>query len=124
MVLTIRTAILLLSLVCCCHLRELCSSHFTFSFPKRSQEESEAISEFKTKTELACALRCSAKGNCDEATFNRDSKKCSLYQKEKDSIEPYEGDDDKPSRILNMRKVSNKFVTILCRNVAYVVGVK
>lgn len=113
MVLTIRTVVILLSFACCCHLREFYSSYFTFSVPRGSHEESEAISEFKTQTELACALRCSAKGNCDEATFNRDSKKCSLYQKEKDSTEPYEGDDNTPSRILNMRKVSNKFLTVL-----------
>lgn len=113
MVLTIRTVVILLSFACCCHLREFYSSYFTFSVPRGSHEESEVISEFKTQTELACALRCSAKGNCDEATFNRDSKKCSLYQKEKDSTEPYEGDDNTPSRILNMRKVSNKFLTVL-----------
>ena len=112
MVLTIRTVVILLSFACCCHLREFYSSYFTFSVPRGSHEESEVISEFKTQTELACALRCSAKGNCDEATFNRDSKKCSLYQKEKDSTEPYEGDNT-PSRILNMRKVSNKFLTVL-----------
>ena len=112
-VLTIRTGIILLSFACCCYLRELRSSYFTLSFPKRSHEESEAISEFRAESELACALRCSSKGDCDEATFNRDSRECSLYQKEKDSTEPYEDDDNTPSRILNMRKVRNKFVKVL-----------
>lgn len=105
MALRIRTGIILLSFALCCHSRELCSSYFTFSIKKRSHDESEPISEFKTETELACALRCSTKGNCDEATFNSDSKKCSLYQKEKDSTEPYLGSDNTPSRILRMRKV-------------------
>ena len=122
--LTIHTGIVLLSFTCCCHLRELCSSYFTFSFPKRLHADSEPISESKAETELTCALRCSTKGNCDEATFNRDSKKCSLYQKEKDSTEPYADGDNMPSRILKMRKVSTKFLAVFSSCVVYNVGVK
>jgi len=126
MALKIRTGLILLGFAFCCHSRELCSSYFTFSFKNLSLDESEPISEFKTETELACALRCSTKGNCDEATYNSDSKKCSLYQKEKDSAEPYLGSDNTPSRILRMRKVSKdekgkQFFVVV---VVYNVGVK
>lgn len=119
MALTIHTGIILLSFASCCHSRELCSSYFTFSFEKRSHDETEPISEFKTETELSCALRCSTKGNCDEATFNSDSKKCSFYQKEKDSTEPYLNSDNTSSGILRMRKVSS-----FCSSVVYNGGVK
>ena len=126
MTMAIRAGIILLCFACCCHmhLRENCSSYFTFTFPKRSHANSEPISEFKTETELACAVRCNTKGNCDEATFNRNTKKYSLYQKEKDSSEPYAGDDNSPSSILKMRKVSNTFLAVLCSSVVSNVGVK
>ncbi|KAL9980372.1 hypothetical protein ACROYT_G008948 [Oculina patagonica] len=104
---TIRIGVILLSLACCCHLRQLCSSYFTFSSPKQSSKDSDAIAEFKANSELTCALRCSTKGNCDEAIFYRDSKKCLLYQKkDKGFTEPYAGGGKARSRTVTMRKVT------------------
>ena len=112
MAMTIRIGIILLSFACCCHLRQFCSSYFTFSpYLKQSSEQFDSIAEFKADTELTCALRCSTKHNCDEAIFNRDSKKCSLYQKkDKGSIDSHAGKDNTRSRIVTMKKVSNIFL--------------
>lgn len=93
-----------------CDLHKLHSSYFKFSQQKRENEESHKIAEFKAETELTCALRCSAKSNCDEATFYRNSKKCFLYQnKGKGSTELYANDNDNTrSKSLTMKKVRNK----------------
>ena len=93
-----------------CDLHKLHSSYFKFSDQKREKEESDKIAEFKAETELTCALRCSAKSNCDEATFYRNSKNCLLYQnKGKGSTELYANDNDNTrSKILTMKKVRNK----------------
>lgn len=111
---TTRICGILLSLAGCCHLRQLCSSYFTFSFSKQSSKDSNAIAEFKADSELTCALRCNTKGSCDEAAFHRESKKCFLYQKKDQvSIEPYVGDDNTRSRVVTMRKVRNIFVVVI-----------
>lgn len=110
MIATIPVGIILLSLVCYCHPNKLCSSYFAYSYLKRSQGDLNSIAEYKADTELACALRCNTKGNCDEATFNRESKKCSLYQmKGKGLIGFNAGEDNSRSRTVRMRKVSNIF---------------
>ena len=107
---TIPVGIILLSLVCCCHPHKLCSSYFSYSYLKRSHGDFDSIAEYKADTELTCALRCNTKGNCDEATFNRESKTCSLYQmKDKGLIGSNAGEDNSRSRTVRMRKVSNIF---------------
>ena len=105
---TIRIAFILLTFGCCCHLNEHLSSYFTFSYQDKPQD-SRAIAEFQADTELACALRCNRKKNCDEAVFRRAFKKCSLYQKkEKGSNGPNERENNKRSGILTMIKVRKK----------------
>ena len=112
MAVTVRIALTVtfLALVSCVHLHKLYSSYFKFSHQKQENEESDKIAEFKAETELTCALRCSAKGNCDEAKFYRSSKKCFLYQnKGKSSSELYANDNDNTrSKIVTMKKVRNK----------------
>ncbi|XP_078361474.1 uncharacterized protein LOC144645809 [Oculina patagonica] len=103
---TIRFGIFLLSLVCSCHMRQLCSSFFKFSYLKRPHVDSDSIAEYKADSELNCALRCNTRGNCDEATFNRESKKCSLYKmKDKATIGSNTRDDNSRSRTVTMSKV-------------------
>ena len=112
MAMTVRIAlkVTFLTFVSCVHLHKLPSSYFKFSHQKQENEESDKIAEFKAETELACALRCSAKGNCDAATFYRNAKKCFLYRnKGKGSAELYENDNDNTrSKIVTMKKVRNK----------------
>ncbi len=108
---TIRFGLILLSLACCCHMRQLCSSYFNFSYQKRTHEDSDSIAEYKADTEVTCALRCNTKGNCDEATFNRETKKCFLYQiKDKATVISNTGDFNSRSRIVTIRKVRNIFL--------------
>ena len=111
-VMTIRVIVILLSFSCCCHLQEQLSSYFTFSYLKQPREDSHGIRKFQVDTELACALRCSRKNNCDEAIFHRASKKCFLYRKDKCSKDPDVGENNKKPRILTMAKVRNE---IHCR---------
>lgn len=107
---TFPVGIILLSLACYCRPHKLCSSYFAYSSLKRSHGDFNRIAEYKADTELTCALRCNTKGNCDEATFNRESKKCSLYQmKDKGVIGFHAGEDNSRSRTVRMRKVSNIF---------------
>lgn len=112
MAMTIRIAnvVTFLTFVSCVHLHRLYSSYFTFSHQKQENGESDKIAEFKAETELTCALRCSRKANCDEATFYRNAKKCFLYQnKGKGSTELYANDNDNTrSKIVTMKKVRNK----------------
>lgn len=114
MTVTIRVAIIFLACVSCVHLRKLCSSYFAISYLKQARHgDSDKIAEFNADSQLTCALRCSTKGSCDEATFYKDSKKCSLYQKkDQGSTEPYVGDDNTRSRIVTMRKVRNVLTTV------------
>ena len=109
MTMTIHIGIIFLaSFVSCVHLRQFCSSYFTFSHLKQSRADSDTIAEFKADTELTCALRCNTREDCTEAIFNRDSKKCFLYQKkEKGSIDSHASEDNTRSRIVTMKKVSN-----------------
>lgn len=89
----------------CVHMHKLYSSYFKFSHRKQGSEK---IAEFKAETELTCALRCSAKNNCDEATFYRYAKKCFLYQnKERGDTEPADTNENTRSKIVTMRKVRN-----------------
>lgn len=107
MAVTVRISIMatFLTFFSCVHMHKLYSSYFTFSHQK---QQSEKIAEFKAETELTCALRCSAKNNCDEATFYRNAKKCFLYQnKEKGSTEPADTNKNTRSKIVTMRKVRN-----------------
>ncbi|KAL9980371.1 hypothetical protein ACROYT_G008947 [Oculina patagonica] len=88
-------------------MHQLCSSYFKFSNLKRLHKDSDSIAEYKADSELNCALRCNTRGNCDEATFNRESKKCSLYQiKDKGTIISNTGDDSLISRTVSMKKVT------------------
>ena len=106
----ISLTVAFLTFVSCVHLHKLHSSYFKFSDQKRENEESDKIAEFKAETELTCALRCSAKSNCYEATFYRNSRKCFLYQnKGKGSTELYANDNDNTrSKSLTMKKVRKK----------------
>ena len=112
MVVTIRIALVVtcLTFVSCVHLHKLYSSYFTISHQKQENGESDKIAEFKANSELTCALRCSTKDNCDEATFYRNAKKCSLHQnKGKGSTELYANDNDNTrSKFVTMKKVRNK----------------
>ncbi|KAL9980370.1 hypothetical protein ACROYT_G008946 [Oculina patagonica] len=95
-------------------MRQLCSSFFKFSYLKRPHVDSDSIAEYKADSELNCALRCNTRGNCDEATFNRESKKCSLYKmKDKATIGSNTRDDNSRSRTVTMSKrivVTNIFL--------------
>jgi len=108
MAVTVRISIMatFLTFFSCVHMHKLYySSYFTFSHQKQGSEK---IAEFKSETELTCALRCSAKNNCDEGTFYRYAKKCFLYQnKEKGSTEPADMNENTRSKIVTMRKVRN-----------------
>ena len=109
MAMTVRIALTVtfLTFVSCVHLQKRYSSYFKFSHQKQKNQESDKIAEFKAETELACALRCSAKGNCDEATFYSNAKKCFLYQRKgKGSTELYANDNDNTgSKIVTIKKV-------------------
>ena len=112
MAVTIHIAITVtfLTFVSCVQIHELYSSYFTFSQQKQENKDFDKIAEFNAETELTCALRCSTKGNCDEATFYRNARKCFLYQnKGKGSTEVYANDNDNTrSNIVTMKKVRNK----------------
>lgn len=106
MIVLIRSSIIFLAFVSCVHLQNLCSSYFTISHQRQSLENTDKTAEFSTATEIACALRCNTKNNCDKAAFNRDTKKCSLYRdKDKDFTDFHASDVSARSRILTMRKV-------------------
>lgn len=106
MIVLIRSGIIFLAFVSCVHLQNLCSSYFTFSHQRQSLENTDKTAEFNSATEITCALRCNTKNNCDKATFNRDTKKCSLYRnKDKDSTDFHASDVSVRSRIVTMRKV-------------------
>ena len=102
---------ILLGFVCCVRLQEKCSSLFSFSFRTTQRKDSDSIAGFRVDTELACALRCSKNGNCYEATFCRESKKCSLYQKNSEVFTHAQSESDETSpRIVRMIKVSYNFL--------------
>ena len=110
MTVRIGITVTFLTFVSCVSTHNLYSSYFTFSHQKQESDDSEKIAEFKAETEQTCALRCSTKTSCDEATFYRYAKKCFLYQhKKKGSTKPaYANEDDNTrSKIVTMRKVRN-----------------
>lgn len=121
--------VILFGFSCCVHLRENCSSYFTYSFLKTPREDSGRISDFSSATELECASRCSAKLNCDEAIFYRDSKKCSLYQTKSEGQSDFQRVDNntktrivrikKVSKFLNVKKIDFNIVKLGIRNVKF-----
>ena len=109
---------ILLGFVCCVHLQEKCSSLFSFSFLTTQCKDSDSIADFKVDSELACALRCSKNGDCSEATFCRESKKCSLYQRNSEVFTHAQSDSDKTGpRIVSMIKVSYNF--LVCNHLTF-----
>lgn len=109
MSISLRIGFILLGFICCVHLQEKCSSFFSFSSLATQREDSESIADLIVNTELACALRCSSMGNCNEATFCRESKKCSLRHKKTEGVADSQtaGGQMIRSGIVRMVKVGN-----------------
>ena len=106
MAVAIRIGIIFLAFVSYVHLRKLCSSYFTISYLKQARQDFVKVAQFSADSELTCALRCNRINNCDQATFNRGSKKCVLFQnKDHGSSEPYKGDGNTGSRTVTVTKV-------------------
>lgn len=71
-------------------------SYFKFSLPEDPRKSSHGAQDFHAGSGMACALRCDRDNCCDEAIFDKASKKCSLHHKRyrysKDSEEEKENE--------------------------------
>lgn len=108
MIALFRFGIILSAYISGVYLENLCSSYFTFSHwpQKQSLKDTIKTAEFTSATSIACALRCNTRSHCDKATFDRDTKRCSLYQnKGKDSTDIHASDVDPKLKIVTLRKV-------------------